>query len=197
MTDLARPKSYRLTTLKPRNCIETLNNSNSLNFCQKKAKIGHLIRAHRDLSIITNKIIIWYIYDDVWLMIVSVKVGLRSWPQRIRSQLQLCGILFFHYHLNRSDKWININKINSISSYTASFINIHVLSYDLHRSYGNPNDSAAERYRHSRPAYANPLFLKSLSICRIESLFLLTPGTLLYYNPIPKFSFESIHFPRR
>ena len=60
-----------------------------------------------------------------------------------------------------------------------------------------PTTQPLKTYRHSRPAYAIPLFFKSLSICRIESLFLLTPWTLLYYNPIPKFSFESIHFPAR
>jgi hypothetical protein len=52
MTDLAQPKSYRLATLQPKNCIETLNACNSLSFHpKKKAKMGHLERPHRDLSL--------------------------------------------------------------------------------------------------------------------------------------------------
>ena len=106
-------------------------------------------------------------------------------------------ILFFYYHLNRSDKSININKINSIYRillYSSTFMFYRTI-YTAPMAI--PTTQPQERYRHSRPAYVNPLFIKSLPICRIESLFLLTPGTLLYYNPIPKFSFESIHFPRR
>ena len=107
------------------------------------------------------------------------------------------GILSFYYHLNRSDKSININKINSIYCillYSSTFMFYRTI-YTAPMAI--PTTQPQERYRHSRSAYANPLFIKSLPIRRIESLFLLTPGTLLYYNPIPKFSFESIHFPRR
>jgi hypothetical protein len=107
------------------------------------------------------------------------------------------GILSFYYHLKRSDKSININKINSmyrILLYSSTFMFYRTI-YTAPMAI--PTTQPWERYRHSRPAYENPLFIKSLSICRIESLFLLTPRTSLYYNPISTFSFESIHFPRR
>jgi hypothetical protein len=107
------------------------------------------------------------------------------------------GILSFYYHLKRSDKSININKINSmyrILLYSSTFMFYRTI-YTAPMAI--PTTQPQERYRHSRPAYENPLFMKSLSICRIESLFLLTSGTLLDYNPIPRFLFESIHFPRR
>ena len=72
---------------------------------------------------ITNKTIIWYIYDDVWLMIVSVKVGLRSWPPRIRSQLQLCE---FDYLTTTWTAQINrLILIKSIAYIVYCFIHQH------------------------------------------------------------------------
>jgi hypothetical protein len=121
----------------------------------------------------------------------------KVWTSKDKEPTTTLRILFFYYHLNRSDKSININKINSIYCillYSSTFMFYRTI-YTAPMAI--PTTQPQKRYRHSRPAYVNPLFIKSLPICRIESLFLLTPGTLLYYNPIPKFSFESIHFPRR
>ena len=121
----------------------------------------------------------------------------KVWTSEDKEPTTTLRILFFYYHLNRLDKSININKINSmhcILLYSSTFTFYRTI-YTAPMAI--PTTQPQERYRHSRPAYVNPLFVKSLSICRIESLFLLTPVTSLYYNPIPKFLFESIHFPRR
>lgn len=121
----------------------------------------------------------------------------KVWTSEDKEPTTTLRILFFHHHLNRSDKSININKINSIYRillYSSTFMFYRTI-YTAPMAI--PTTQPQERYRHSRPSYANPLFIKSLSICRIESLFLLTPRTSIYYNPIPKFSFKSIHFPRR
>ena len=75
------------------------------------------------------------------------------------------GILLFHYHLNRSDKSININKIDSIYRillYSSTFMFYRTI-YTAPMAI--PTTQPQQRYRHSRPAYANPLFIKSLPIC--------------------------------
>ena len=177
MTLLAQPKSYRLATHQPRNCIETCNNSNSLNFCQKKAKFGHLIAAHQELSIALIKALFWDICDGVWWMDVVVQVGPKVLTSEDKEPTTTLGILSFYYHLNRSDKSININKINSIYRillYSSTFMFYRTI-------YTAPMQFLATqpwgRYRPSRLTYVIPVFLKFLLICYIESLFLLTPKT--------------------
>ena len=113
MALLAQPKSYRRTTRQPRNCIETCNNSNSLNFCQKKAKFGHLIAAHRELSIALIKALFdTYVMEYggwMWWSTVGPKVS----TSEDKEPTTTLGILYLHHSLNHSDKWININKIDS------------------------------------------------------------------------------------
>lgn len=69
------------------------------------------------------------------------------------------GILYFHHHLNHSVGWFYINKIHNnerILLYSLTFMfyrTIYTAPMQI------PTTQPHKRYRHSRPAYANPLFI--------------------------------------